>query len=130
MFCPQCRQEYREGVTTCGECGLALVGVLPETGQDGAEWMDLVTVLTTSDPAETKVVKSLLEAEGIPCMLRGEGLQDLVGLGRAGTGFNVAMGPVQVQVRAQDAAVALELLEAHEPDLGSPEEPTEGDDPI
>jgi hypothetical protein len=71
--------------------------------------VDLVTVLRTSDLATTKVVKSLLEAEGIPCLLQGEGLQDLWGLGRAGTGFNVAAGPVQVQVRPQDAAVALEL---------------------
>jgi hypothetical protein len=122
MFCPQCRQEYREGVTTCNECGHALVGTLPAAGHDEAEWLDLVTVLKTSDLAMTKVVKSLLEAEGIPCLLQGEGLQDLWGLGRAGTGFNVAAGPVQVQVRPQDAAAALELIETHDPPAAAPEE--------
>jgi hypothetical protein len=128
MFCPQCSQEYREGVATCNECGLALVATLPAAGHDEAEWVDLVTVLKTSDLATTKVVKSLLEAEGIPCLLQGEGLQDLWGLGRAGTGFNVAAGPVQVQVRPQDAAVALELIEAHEPGFDGREEPGEEDE--
>jgi hypothetical protein len=122
MFCPQCRQEYREGVTSCMECGLVLVGLLPAEGHDEAEWVDLVTVLKTSDLATTKVVKSLLEAEGIPCLLQGEGLQDLWGLGRVGTGFNVAAGPVQVQVRPQDAAVALELIATHDPVPADPEE--------
>ena len=129
MFCPQCSQEYREGVATCNECGLALVATLPAAGHDEAEWVDLVTVLKTSDLATTKVVKSLLEAEGIPCILQGEGLQDLWGLGRAGTGFNVVAGPVQVQVRPQDAVVALELLQAHDPRPADPEElREEGDD--
>ena len=63
-------------------------------------------------------------------MLQGEGLQDLVGLGRAGTGFNVALGPVQVQVRPQDAAVALELIEAHVPGLSPPGEPAEDEDQV
>jgi hypothetical protein len=130
MFCPQCRQEFQEGVTACNECGLALVGALPAAGHDEAEWVDLVTVLRTSDLAASTVVKSLLEAEGIPCMLQGEGLQDLVGLGRAGTGFNVALGPVQVQVRPQDVAVALELIEAHDPGLSHPGEPAEDEDRV
>jgi hypothetical protein len=125
MFCPQCRQEYREGVAACNECGRALVGTLPAMGDDETEWVDLVTVLKTSDLAATKVVKSLLEAEGIPCILRGEGLQDLWGLGRAGTGFNVAAGPVQVQVRPQDATAAVELIEAHAPGLPGPAEAAE-----
>ena len=122
MFCPECRQEYREGLVTCNECGLSLVGALPAEGHDEIEWVDLVTVLKTGDLATIKVVKSLLEAEGIPCMLQGEGLQDLWGFGRAGTGFNVAAGPVQVQVRPQDAAAALELLETRDPDSADAEE--------
>lgn len=110
MFCPQCRQEYREGVASCNECGLALIGTLPAEGHDEAGLVDLVTVLKTSDLATMKVVKSLLEAEGIPCVLQGKGLQDLWG-----TGFNAEL--VQVQVRHQDAAVALELIETQEPGL-------------
>jgi hypothetical protein len=129
MFCPQCRQEYRAGITTCTECGVALVEILPAAGHDEAEWVDLVTVLKTGDDSTIKVVKSLLEAEGIPCMLQGGGMQDLVGLGRAGAGFNVALGPVQVQVRPQDVDAALELLEAHDLGFTGPDElPEERED--
>jgi hypothetical protein len=127
VFCPQCGQEYRGGVVACNECGSVLVQTPPAAERDEAVWVDLVTVLETGDLATTKVVKSLLEAEGIPCLLRGEGLQDLLGFGRAGTGFNVAMGPVQVQVRRGDAAVALELIEAQAPLPGDPGDlPEEG----
>ena len=27
-YCPQCRDEFREGFTTCADCGVALVAVL------------------------------------------------------------------------------------------------------
>jgi hypothetical protein len=113
----------------CRECGVALVETVPPAGHDEAEWVDLVTVLRTSDQATLKVVKSLLDAEGIPCMLQGDGIQDLLGLGRAGTGFNLALGPVQVQVRPQDGDAALELLEAHDLGFIGPDElPEEGED--
>jgi hypothetical protein len=128
MFCPQCRQEYREGITSCEECRVALVETLPEAGHDEAEWVDLVTVFKTSDAATIKVVKSLLEAEGIRCVLQGQGIQDLLGLGRAGTGFNLAVGPVLVQVRPEDADAARELVEAHDRGFSLPEEPAEGDE--
>jgi hypothetical protein len=31
-FCPQCRDEFREGFTTCADCGTTLVDVLPAEG--------------------------------------------------------------------------------------------------
>ena len=65
--------------------------------------------------------KSLLEAENIDYFVRGEGLQDLFGLGRLTT-FNFAMGPAEFLVRADDADRARELLEgviAPDPDRDS-----------
>lgn len=32
MWCPQCGAEYRDGVTTCTDCGVALVDEQPEDG--------------------------------------------------------------------------------------------------
>lgn len=32
MFCPECRDEFREGFTSCGRCNVDLVDQLPEEG--------------------------------------------------------------------------------------------------
>ncbi len=62
------------------------------------------------------VAKSLLESEAIEYLVRFEGLQDLFGLGRWGTGFNLIVGPAEFWVRADDADHARERLEG----LGAP----------
>ena len=69
-----------------------------------------VTVLETSDQGLIAIAKSLLEEADIPCFAKGEGLQDLFGWGRMGTGFNVITGPVALQVPASNADEARALL--------------------
>jgi hypothetical protein len=69
-----------------------------------------VTVLESGDPAVLAVAKSLLENAGIQYFAKGEGVQDLFAWGRFGTGFNPVVGPIQLQVPAEDAARAKELL--------------------
>ena len=72
-----------------------------------------VTVLESSDPALLAIAKSLLDDAGIPYFAKGEGVQDLFGAGRFGTGFNPFTGPIELQVSAEDAneahAILLEL---------------------
>jgi hypothetical protein len=51
-----------------------------------------------------------LEAAGIRFLTKGEGIQDLIGFGRLFGGFNIATGPVQIQVEHRDAADAIEAL--------------------
>ena len=70
----------------------------------------LVTVLSTGDPALIAMAKSLLDDEGIEYLLRGEGLQDLFGWGRVGTGYNILTGPAEFVVRTDDAERARQLL--------------------
>ena len=109
MFCPECGAEYQEGIVKCSDCDVALVATAPEPAEpDQAEWVDLVTVLASSDPALLAVAKSLLEADGIPFTAQGEGLQDLFGLGRVG-GFNAVTGPVELQVPRASAEAARRL---------------------
>jgi len=72
--------------------------------------MELVTVFASGNAAEITVAKLALESEGIPFITKGEGVQDLVGLGRLFGGTNLLTGPVQIQVRSEDAELALELL--------------------
>ena len=70
-----------------------------------------VTVLTTADQGLIAIAKSLLEEAEIPCFAKGEGIQDLFGGGRFGTGFSIVAGPIELQVPAEDADAARTLLE-------------------
>lgn len=97
VFCPQCGAEYREGVSQCRECDVALVPALP-TGE-APEWVDFVVVLVTRDHSELAFAKSLLEGAGIPFFARNDGVESLI-----------AAGPVEIQVRPEHAAEARELL--------------------
>lgn len=71
---------------------------------------DLVTVFQTGNPIALALAKGALESAGIPFVSEGEGLQDLIGLGRFPGGFNVATGPVKIHVDMRDADAAREVL--------------------
>jgi len=71
---------------------------------------ELVTVFQTGNPIALALAKGALESAGIPFVSEGEGLQDLIGLGRFPGGFNVATGPVKIHVDTRDAEAAREAL--------------------
>lgn len=71
---------------------------------------DLVTVFETGDPAAIALVKSLLDSAGIDFSAKGDNIQDLFGVGRFPGGANLVTGPVEFQVRPEDAAKARSLL--------------------
>ena len=123
MYCPKCRGEYREGFTRCADCDVDLVDELPPEPE--IEYADLVTVLAASDEVEVNLAQSLLAAAGIRNLARGEGVQDVFGLGRIGAGFNPLFGPVEIQVLPEDAEEARRLLE----DLDQPYEESDFDEP-
>jgi len=108
MFCPNCRLEYEKGVTRCSDCDRDLVDELP--GIEPPDYVEFVTVLRTGNPAHLAVAKSMLDDAGIEYFAKGEELQDLFGMGRFGTGFNVLTGPVELQVDAEKEAEARALL--------------------
>lgn len=111
MFCPRCGDEYRPGFTRCSDCDVDLVENPPARIED-AEPLELITVLETGDQSMVAVARSVLEAANIPCIARNEKLQNLFGWGTIGTGYNVAMGPIRLQVLREDEEVARELLKA------------------
>jgi hypothetical protein len=76
--------------------------------EDLSHW---VTVWATGNPALIAIAESILEDAGIQYIVKREGLQDLFGLGRLGTGFNPIVGPIEIQVRRSDEEEARELLE-------------------
>ena len=108
MFCPKCEQEFSWDVMICPTCDVETVDRLP--GPEPTPDVELVVVLATGDLGLISLAKSLLEAEKIDYFVRGDGLQDLFGLGRM-TSFNFAMGPAEFLVRSDDADRARELLD-------------------
>jgi Putative prokaryotic signal transducing protein len=106
--CPACGAFYVEGAA-CPRCGARSGNAPPEPApRPDAE---LVPVFRTGDEARILVAKSLLEAEGIDYLARGDGLQDLFGWGRLAAGFNYIVGPVEFVVRKEDAERARQLLQ-------------------
>ena len=71
---------------------------------------DFVTVFETGNQALIAVAKSILDGAEIPYLVKGENLQSLFGMGQIGTGYNLLVGPVQIQVTREDESTAKELL--------------------
>ena len=110
MFCPKCGDEFVEGIKECGDCHVPLVEALcndesePKPSPDSeSEYLELVTVFLPKDHGELMLAKSMLEDAEIRYLAKGEHVQKW--------GFNAVTGPVEIQVRADDAAVARELLD-------------------
>ncbi len=66
----------------------------------------VVTVFTTSNAVEMVMAKLALGNSGIHFVVEGEGVQDLVGLGRSFGGFNPLTGPMQIRVASEMVAKA------------------------
>ncbi|MDP6778018.1 MAG: DUF2007 domain-containing protein [Candidatus Latescibacteria bacterium] len=93
-----------------------------------------VKVLSVGDPFRIALAKSLLDEAGIPYLSQGEPLQEMIGAGRFG-GYNIAVGPIEIFVDAENADKARALLEDLEGDGDSgPDreeedgEPSEGEE--
>ena len=110
MFCPQCEEEYPWDVMVCPVCDVDTVDELPRLGPEPTPDAELVRVFATGDMGVIAIARSLLEGEKIDYFVRGDGLQDLFGLGRA-TSYSFAMGPAEFWVRADDAENVRVLLQ-------------------
>lgn len=84
----------------------------------------LVTIFTTGHEGVVALVKSVLDEAQIQYIAKGEGIQDLFGVGIIGTGFNVITGPIEFQVLEEDVEYARDLLKdvsENPPDIESEE---------
>ena len=67
MFCPKCRNEYRDGFTLCNDCGVALTADLPDAEpQITADPDELVLLIAELDQARLAVAKGVLDLVKIP----------------------------------------------------------------
>jgi hypothetical protein len=124
MFCPNpdCphRKEtghpaaYRDGISTCADCGAALTAEPIGDLAEDIEALDLEPLTAITEPAFGALVRAVLDEAGIRYSMRGEGVQDLFTVGRIGTGYNLITGPGTLFVERARAAEARELLAALE----------------
>lgn len=82
----------------------------------------LVTIFKSGHEGLIALAKSILDEANIEYLIKNEGVQDLVGLGVFGTGFNPLTGPIQIQVLPEKESVAKELLKDLKESEESPNE--------
>ena len=109
-YCPRCLTEYAEGSPECIDCGIPLQPGAPSKSAPSLADLEepqvkLVKVRSFGGPAgsmSAEVAKNILEADGLPSVLRGEfSAETLPGV-----------EPVDLLVRAEDATRAAELLQS------------------
>lgn len=124
-YCPKCGGEYEDWVETCADCGEKLVETKPEEedvpdAEADAENdpMELVAIASFETATEATFNKSILETEGINCLVTGESMDLLDWMDNAlsmATRYNI-----KLMVRHSDAEKALEILNSIVKDI--PEE--------
>jgi len=72
MFCPKCRSEYIEGITTCTDCGILLVESIVEPEQ-----YQFVEILETFNLADIAVIKSIFDNADIEFLFLGENFNQI-----------------------------------------------------
>ena len=82
----------------------------------------IITIFTTSDEIEANRVSQLLAQYEIDTYIHNAGSQDLFGMGRLGTGYNLAVGMLEVRIHENQQEKALVILK-DELDLKDSSEP-------
>ena len=73
MYCPKCKTEFREGFVECSDCAIPLVENLPPEGPKPIpEYVDFEEIMTSSDPGEIAIIKSILDDHQISYLVQGE----------------------------------------------------------
>lgn len=104
--CPECGTEYRDGTAECSHCHAELEPGPPDDIETlGRREAKLVRLRVFSGPTslmQANLAKNLLEAEGIPCVLPGAVMGEIL----------PGVEAIQMFVRESDAARAGEILQA------------------
>ena len=99
MFCPECKAEYVDGVSTCAGCGVPLVATLPAEPDHSGE--EMVSILSTFNAGDIAIVESILEGTDIQYFIQGKNFNQLEPL----------VQPAQLLVARHQVNAAKELLE-------------------
>ncbi len=102
MKIPECNELANKEESKCSNCDT-------ELNQNS-----FVKVLETGDKPLILVLKSVLADADIKFFVKGEALQDIIGIGSFGAGYNAAIGPMEVFVQGEDAEAVKILIEEME----------------
>ena len=102
-YCPVCKSEYREGITTCQDCGTSLTPP-PHVSQTNIDDEIFVQVLSTDNREDIITAKQVLDGAHIDSIVR----QENGGVFPTHVGF---ASEIRVSVPAQSLSVAHALLE-------------------
>ncbi len=106
--------EFIDALERCVDCGTRLIrGEAAPEPPPPLEYVDLRTVFIAADVVQGHLVRSLLEVEGIPVHLKGEGLRAAVGELPA----DVTRIEVQVPFEREDEART--IAARFEPSIGT-----------
>lgn len=100
MFCPKCRAEYKPEYTMCEDCKVKLVHELPPVTESKEEYIEYDEVLTTNNPGDVALLKSILDADDITYFIQGEHVSPWV--------WHAV--PIRLLIRRDQVAKALEIL--------------------
>jgi len=114
MFCPECKAEYREGFTKCGDCDIELIDALvldePEPERGDNESREFFSI---ENPVEIERFLHIHQAEFAVSVLEGSSINayiDQAFTGNIAPHFMLMTGGVRLFVQAQDEERALEIL--------------------
>lgn len=99
MNCPRCNARNELEAVKCSECGAEL-----KAGS-------FIKVLETGDKPLITITKSVLTDADVEYFVKGEDLQDIIGLGSFGIGYNFAAGPMELYVHEEDAEAVKMLID-------------------
>jgi hypothetical protein len=111
-YCTKCSTEYLDHISTCADCGSALVGPAEWDGfcrareQEDAE--EFVPVQTLHDSFAADVIRDALETEGIPVLVRSFSDTSFDGIYIPQKGWGLILVPEVFRDRAQQIITFLE----------------------
>jgi hypothetical protein len=110
-FCPNCKVEYRSGITLCADCQVNLVESLPQPTPEEIEAAnlyrldDLAVLAEFNNISEAEMIQELLAENQIETTLRGQGDQYSIFVG--------SVEPVTLLVEKHNLESAREIYEAY-----------------
>ena len=69
-YCPKCRAEFREGITTCSECNCDLVEELEQIDTGIKPQYEEAFLLSAANSIEADMIEALLNSNDIPVLKR------------------------------------------------------------